>query len=54
MWLVGGGFLFILIFIGLSKVIGDGPIMPIIFVVGWLTLAVVFVYYFKVVRKRSD
>ena len=47
-----GGFLFVMTILILAKVIGDGPIVPAIFIIGWIVLAL-FLVRFVVVHMRS-
>lgn len=46
-YLVVSGFMFALLLIVLAKSIGDGPIVPVVFIVGWLILAAFVLRFFS-------
>ena len=51
--IVLGGFLFIFGFLALSQVLGDSPLLKIIFIGGWLVIAGCVIKYF-ISNKKKD
>ncbi len=51
--LVTSGFAFILLIVVLAKTIGDGPLVPCIFLLGWLIFAVFIAKYFTIYLGRE-
>ena len=47
-----GAFSFGLFVISLAKTIGDNPIIPIIFVIGWLMLLIALFIHFRNLKKK--
>jgi lipopolysaccharide export LptBFGC system permease protein LptF len=52
--LVAGGFIFILLMILLGRVVGDGFLVPLVFIIGWLILMLLTANYFVNRKKSKD
>lgn len=51
--LVISGFVFALSLVAFAKLIGEGPIVPVIFVIGWLVLAAFVLRFFSRYKVRE-
>ena len=50
--IVLSGALFMLLVFALMKLIGDGPVVPCVFILGWIVLALVTIGYFRMPADR--
>ena len=51
--MVISGFVFALSVVAFAKLLGNGPIVPIFFVVGWVVFAVLVIRFFSRYRWRE-
>jgi thiol:disulfide interchange protein len=51
--LVVSGFLFIGFIIILAKVVGDGCLVPIVFIIGWIIFLSIFLARFQRFRRKN-
>jgi Na+/melibiose symporter-like transporter len=48
---VVGGFLFMLLVVFLARVVGDGPLVPLVFLTGWIVLVTALVLHFRSLKN---